>query len=235
MPVILLVEDEAPIRDMLRFALSRASMEMLEAADVPAARRVLEQRRPDLILLDWMLPEESGLILLQELRKDPQRRDIPVIMLTAVAGEEQKITGLEHGADDYVTKPFSPPELMARIKAVLRRARGADATGQLRAGHLMVDPARHAVQCNGQDIDLGPTEYRLLEFLMAHAGRVYTRGQLLDYVWPGSREPEERTVDVSIRRLRKALQPQGCEQMIRTVRGTGYVLDPLTSKGRGRA
>ncbi len=223
-PCILLVEDEAPIRDMVRFALSRAGMDMVEAADVASALQLLQRCRPDLILLDWMLPEQSGLSLLQQLRKDPQRRDIPVIMLTAMAGEAQKVRGLEYGADDYVTKPFSPPELIARIKAVLRRVMDADAAGLLQAGDLTLNPVDHAVNCAGQPVELGPTEYRLLEFLLSHAGRVYSRGQLLDYVWPSGSELEERTVDVSIRRLRKALAPHGCDHLIRTVRGAGYRL-----------
>lgn len=228
MPTILLVEDERPIRDMVRFALSRAGMEMLDAETVQQAEDLLALRRPDLILLDWMLPDENGLVLLKSLRKDKDRRDIPVIMLTARAGEEDKIKGLEIGADDYITKPFSPPELIARIKAVLRRATGADTAGILQAGCLVLNPDTHQVYCDEMLLDLGPTEYRLLEFLLSHAERVYSRGQLLDYVWPHVREREERTVDVSIRRLRKALMPQGCDVLIRTVRGAGY---SLSAKG----
>ena len=224
MPVILLVEDESPIRDMVRFALSRAGMEMLDAEDVPRAERVLATRRPDLILLDWMLPEESGIELLRRLRKNPERKDIPVIMLTAMAEEEQKIKGLEVGADDYITKPFSPPELVARIKAVLRRAIGADASGEIRVGDLAMNTVTHEVFCQNHRIELGPTEYRLLQFLLSHPDRVYSRAQLLDYVWPDTDAPEERTVDVGIRRLRKALQPAGCDGLIKTVRGAGYRL-----------
>ncbi len=224
MPMILLVEDEAPIRDMVRFALSRAGMEMLDAETVQQAEGLLITRRPDLILLDWMLPDEDGLVLLRRLRKDKDKQDIPVIMLTARAGEEDKIKGLEIGADDYITKPFSPPELIARIKAVLRRATGADTSGKLQAGRLSLHPGTRLVQCDGLEISLGPTEYRLLVFLLSHTGRVYSRGQLLDYVWQNVREREERTVDVSIRRLRKALAPHACDVMIRTVRGAGYSL-----------
>ncbi len=224
MPVILLVEDEAPIRDMVRFALSRAGMEMLDAGDVPQAEQILATRRPDLILLDWMLPEESGMELLRRLRRDEDRKDIPVIMLTAMAEEEQKVRGLELGADDYITKPFSPPELVARIKAVLRRATGADASGQISTGALVMNTITHEVYCGDKRVELGPTEYRLLKFLLSHPGRVYSRGQLLDYVWADAYAPEERTVDVSIRRLRKALEPGGCDSLIRTVRGAGYVL-----------
>ncbi|RTZ81000.1 MAG: DNA-binding response regulator, partial [Gammaproteobacteria bacterium] len=199
MTSILFVEDEAPIRDMVRFALSRAGMEMLDAADTLQAESLLRARRPDLILLDWMLPEESGIELLRRLRSDSERRDTPVIMLTAMAGEEQKVQGLEVGADDYITKPFSPPELIARIKAVLRRATGADTSGNLQAGCLNLNPEQHSVYCDGTEIELGPTEYRLLEFLLSHLDRVYSRGQLMDYVWRDASERDERTVDVSIR------------------------------------
>ena len=231
MPVILLVEDEAPIRDMVRFALSRAGMEMLDAEDVLHAEQLLASRRPDLILLDWMLPEENGIELLRRLRKDDDRKDIPVIMLTAMAEDEHKVRGLEVGADDYITKPFSPPELVARIKAVLRRATGADASGEIRVGDLAMNTVTHEVYCAGETVELGPTEYRLLKFLLSHPGRVYTRGQLLDYVWADAQAPEERTVDVSIRRLRKALEPGGCDSLIKTVRGAGYGL----SRGQGGA
>ena len=226
MTSILFVEDEAPIRDMVRFALSRAGMEMLDAADTLQAESLLRARRPDLILLDWMLPEESGIELLRRLRRDSERRDIPVIMLTAMAGEEQKVQGLEVGADDYITKPFSPPELIARIKAVLRRATGSDEAGLLHLGELVLDPAAHQVRWRDRPVALAPTEYRLLRFLLSHPGRVYSRGQLLDYVWPPHEAREERTVDVSIRRLRKALAPFGLDRHIDTVRGTGYRLDP---------
>jgi two-component system phosphate regulon response regulator PhoB len=224
MPTILLVEDEGPIRDMLRFALSRAGIEMLDVESVQQAEELLTLRRPDLILLDWMLPDENGLVLLRRLRKDRERRDIPIIMLTARAGEDDKIKGLEVGADDYITKPFSPPELIARIKAVLRRVTGADTSGMLEVGHLRLNPEKHVVHCDDSSIDLGPTEYRLLEFLLSHPDRVYSRGQLLDYVWPDASEREARTVDVSIRRLRKALAAHACDTMIRTVRGAGYSL-----------
>ncbi len=225
MTTILFVEDEAPIRDLVRFALSRAGMEMIDAGDGREAERRLGERRPDLILLDWMLPDESGIDLLRRLRRDEALRDIPVIMLTALAEEEQKVRGLEAGADDYVTKPFSPPELVARIKAVLRRATGADEEGRLRLGELELDPSRHEVKWQGTPLSLGPTEYRLLRFLMSHPGRVYSRGQLLDYVWPDDDVREERTVDVCIRRLRKALEPCDAGHLIRTVRGAGYRLD----------
>ncbi len=225
MTTILFVEDEAPIRDLVRFTLSRAQMEMLDAANGREAEQILQRRRPDLILLDWMLPDESGIDLLRRLRRHPELRAIPVIMVTALAEEEQKVLGLEAGADDYVTKPFSPPELVARVKAVLRRANGIDEEGMLRQGALELDPQRRRVHHGEEPVELGPTEYRLLHFLMSHPRRVYSRGQLLDYVWPDDTVREERTVDVSIRRLRKALQPFGADRLIRTVRGAGYCLD----------
>lgn len=230
MTTILFVEDEAPIRDLVRFALSRAGMEMLEAADTRQAEALLDSRRPDLILLDWMLPEEEGIALLRRLRRNSERRDIPVIMLTAMAGEEEKIRGLEVGADDYVTKPFSPPELIARIRAVLRRTTGADEAGLLHLGQLVMDTAAHEVRWQDQPVLLGPTEFRLLKFLLGHPGRVYNRAQLLDYAWPADEAREERTVDVSIRRLRKALAPFGADQSIETVRGAGYRLRPPESR-----
>ena len=225
MTTILFVEDEAPIRDLVRFALSRAGMSMLEAGDNAEAERLLAGRRPDLILLDWMLPGGSGIALLRRLRRNPELRDLPVIMLTALAEEEQKIRGLEAGADDYLTKPFSPAELVARIRAVLRRATGADEQGRLRFDGLELDPATRRAWCRGQPLQLGPTEYRLLHFLIAHPGRVYSRAQLLDYVWPHDEAREERTVDVAIRRLRKALEPHGAQGLVQTLRGAGYRLD----------
>ena len=219
---ILLVEDEAPIRDMIRFALSREGMDMLEAGDVASALTLLESKLPDLILLDWMLPEESGLVLLRRLRKNQQWCDIPVIMLTARVEETHKIQGLDAGADDYVTKPFSPKELIARIRAVLRRSDSHDQDGLLRIGALALNPASYKVTCNDQHVDLGPTEYRLLQFFLTHTERVYSRNQLLDYVWSRDADVEDRTVDVSIRRLRKALEPHGYDRLIQTVRGAGY-------------
>ncbi len=225
MTTILFVEDEAPIRDLVRFALSRAGMTMLEAGDNAEAERLLASRRPDLILLDWMLPGGSGIELLRRLRRNPELRDLPVIMLTALAEEEQKVRGLEAGADDYLTKPFSPAELVARIRAVLRRATGADEQGRLRFDSLELDPATRRAWCRGHPLQLGPTEYRLLHFLIAHPGRVYTRAQLLDYAWPPDEAREERTVDVAIRRLRKALEPHGAQGLIQTLRGAGYRLD----------
>lgn len=218
---ILIVEDEAPIREMIAFHLGRAGYETLEAPDCSAARAMLADERPDLALIDWMLPDMSGLELTRMLKRDKDNEDLAVIMLTARADEFDKIAGLESGADDYITKPFSPRELVARIRAVLRRAnaRGDDV---VRAGVLELDAASHRVSSDGMEIKLGPTEYRLLVFLMTHADRVYSRSQLLDKVWGANVYVEERTVDVHIRRLRKALAADGADDYIQTVRGAGY-------------
>lgn len=225
MITVLLIEDEQPIRDMIRFALSRDGIDMVEAEDAEAARRVLSSCLPDLILLDWMLPETSGIKLLREFKKRPELAKIPVIMLTAKADEEDKIMGLEAGADDYVTKPFSPKELIARIRAVNRRTIGTDVHDQINIGKLTIDMNAHKVSCEQQNLHLGPIEYRLLVFLASHSGRVYSRSSLLNNVWSGMLDVEERTVDVYIRRLRKTLEPHGCHDMIQTVRGAGYRLD----------
>ncbi len=226
MTTILFVEDEAPIRDMVRFALSRAGMDMIDADSVQAAEQVLDSRRPDLVLLDWMLPERSGIALLRHIRRDRRLRELPVIMLTAQADEERRVQGLEAGADDYVVKPFSPPELIARIRAVLRRADGRDMDGCLRLEPLVLDPATRQVRCDARPVSLGPTEFRLLHCFMQHPGRVFSRAQLLDRVWGDDAALEERTVDVSVRRLRKALAPFGIDGHIETVRGEGYRLVP---------
>jgi len=219
---ILIVEDEKPIRDMIAFGLKRAGFEVLEAGDCRTARTRLADRLPDLVLVDWMLPDMSGLELTRALKKDDATRDLPVIMLTARAEEEDKVRGLEGGADDYITKPFSPRELVARINAVLRRAGAGDEDGLLEAGDLKLNVASHRVTAGDEAVALGPTEFRLLKFLMSHPDRVYSRSQLLDRVWGGNVYVEERTVDVHIRRLRKALEPSGCDGLIQTVRGAGY-------------
>ncbi len=219
---ILIIEDEKPIRDMVAFGLKRAGFEVLEAQDCATARARIADRLPDLVLVDWMLPDMSGLELTRSLKKDDSTREVPVIMLTARAEEEDKVRGLEGGADDYVTKPFSPRELIARINAVLRRLGGAGDEELLSAGALALDAASHRVTAAGESIALGPTEFRLLKFFMSHRDRVYSRSQLLDRVWGGNVYVEERTVDVHIRRLRKALEPSGCDALIQTVRGAGY-------------
>ena len=218
---ILIVEDERPIREMIAFHLSRAGFDTLEAEDCREARRLLADERPALALVDWMLPDMSGLELTRMLKRDNQFEDLAVIMLTARADEHDKVTGLEGGADDYVTKPFSPRELVARINAVLRRSGTVDADLVI-VGEIELDAAAHRVTVNGQQVHLGPTEYRLLKYLMTHAERVYSRNQLLDRVWGANVYVEERTVDVHVRRLRKALTEHGVDGYIQTVRGAGY-------------
>ncbi|MGH8166723.1 MAG: phosphate regulon transcriptional regulator PhoB [Woeseiaceae bacterium] len=218
---ILIVEDEAPIREMIAFHLTRAGFETLEAADCQSARQLLADERPDLALVDWMLPDMSGLELTRMLKRDDENEDLAVIMLTARSNEHDKVSGLEGGADDYITKPFSPRELIARIQAVLRRSGPANA-GTLAAGVLELDPAGHRVSVERKEVQLGPTVYRLLKFLMTHPDRVYSRTQLLDRIWGANVYVEERTVDVHVRRLRKALSRQGADRYIQTVRGAGY-------------
>lgn len=217
---ILIVEDERPVREMLAFGLKREGYQVEEAADCTTARAAIADRLPDLILLDWMLPDMSGLELARLLKRQESTRELPVIMLTARAAEDDKVMGLQSGADDYITKPFSTRELLARIEAVLRRAAGHEE--QLRVGLLQMNTLSHRVTAGGKDISLGPTEYRLLRFFMAHPERVFSRTQVLDRVWGGGVYVEERTVDVHIRRLRKALEPFGCDGYIQTVRGSGY-------------
>jgi two-component system phosphate regulon response regulator PhoB len=218
---ILIVEDEQAIREMIAFHLSRAGYETLEARDCREARQLLADKRPDLALVDWMLPDVSGLELTRMLKRDADYEDLAIIMLTARAEERDKVSGLEGGADDYITKPFSPRELVARIQAVLRRS-SAPADETIEAGVLELDTAGHRVLSNGKEIKLGPTEYRLLHFVMTHPDRVYSRTQLLDRVWGANVYVEERTVDVHVRRLRKALSDVGADEYIQTVRGAGY-------------
>ena len=219
---ILIVEDEKPIRDMIAFGLRRAGFDVREAEDSSGARASIADHRPDLMLVDWMLPDQSGLELTRAVKRNKDTEDLPVIMLTARADEHDKVSGLEGGADDYVTKPFSPRELLARINAVLRRSTPAGGGGTIEAGGLVLDTASHRVTSGDQTVTLGPTEYRLLQFFMEHPERVYTRGQVLDRVWGGNVYVEERTVDVHIRRLRKALEPFASDGLIQTVRGSGY-------------
>jgi two-component system phosphate regulon response regulator PhoB len=219
---ILIVEDEKPIREMIAFGLRRAGFDVLEAEDCKAARARIADRRPDLLLVDWMLPDMSGLELTRSLKRDKETREVPVIMLTARADEQDKVSGLEGGADDYVTKPFSPRELLARINAVLRRNLPSGADERVEIEGLVLDGASHRVTVGDQTVPLGPTEYRLLSFFMTHPERVFSRNQLLDRVWGGNVYVEERTVDVHIRRLRKALSGFGYDKLIQTVRGAGY-------------
>jgi two-component system phosphate regulon response regulator PhoB len=221
---ILVVEDEPAIQTLIAINLKRAGNAVVTALDAETALRLVNEALPDLILLDWMLPGMSGLELARRLRSDPRTRQIPIIMLTARGDERDKVQGLEIGADDYVTKPFSPRELLARIQAVLRR-RAPDVTEDaVQLGGLRVDPATHRVLADGQPVNLGPTEFRLLRFLITHPERVHTRSQLLDQVWGDHIFVEERTVDVHIRRLRGALESTGLDRLIQTVRGSGYRL-----------
>lgn len=219
-PNILIVEDEAPIREMLHLALNKADFVVIEAADVHQAKILIFNHLPDLILLDWMLPGVSGIEFASQLKKDPKTQEIPIIMLTARGEEGDKIRGLEVGADDYVTKPFSPRELIARIKAVLRRV--STSSEQLLVKELQLYPAEHRVMIGEKEVQMGPTEFRLLHFFMQHPERVYSRNQVLDQVWGGNVYIEERTVDVHIRRLRKALASYGYDHLVQTVRGVGY-------------
>jgi two-component system phosphate regulon response regulator PhoB len=224
MPTILVVEDEPAIRELLKVNLVDAGYRVDEAGDAEAAQVALKTALPDLLLLDWMLPGQSGLAFARRLRTDPRTRDLPIIMVTARSDEADKVAGLEAWVDDYVTKPFSPRELKARIKAVLRRRAPEAAQETLEAGVLKLDPGAHRVTVAGRQVTLGPTEFRLLRFLMARPDRVHGRATLLDMVWGDHVYIEERTVDVHIRRLRAALEPFGADAMIETVRGSGYRL-----------
>ncbi len=220
---VLIVEDEAPIRQMIAFNLTRAGFEVEEAGDCSSARTRIADGRPDLVLVDWMLPDSTGLELTRSLRREESSRDLPIIMLTARAEERDKVSGLEGGADDYITKPFSARELLARINALLRRSGPADDV-LLQSGKLSLDPAGHRVKVDGAEVNLGPTEYRLLKFLLENPERVFSRGQLLDQVWGRNVYVEERTVDVHVRRLRQALEPFAVDGYVQTVRGAGYRL-----------
>lgn len=219
---ILIVDDEPAIRDMVAFALRKADFVPIHAGDQKEAGLAIADHIPDLILLDWMLPGTSGIDLVRRWRRDDATREIPIIMLTARGEENDRVLGLETGVDDYVVKPFSARELLARIRAVLRRGSEADDEGNLVVGPLRIDGAAHRVFANDAPVAIGPTEYRLLHFFMSHTDRVYSRTQLLDHVWGGNVYVEERTVDVHIRRLRKTLEPAGLDGLVQTVRGTGY-------------
>ena len=221
---ILVVEDEPAIQELLRLSLSEAGFDVHAVADAEGAHAEIRRALPDLVLLDWMLPGQSGLALARTLRADARTRELPIIMLTARGDETDRIAGLEAWVDDYVTKPFSPRELQARIKSVLRRRAPEAAQEMLAIGTLQLDPAAHRVTAAGATVDLGPTEFRLLKFLMARPDRVHTRTQLLDQVWGDHVYIEERTIDVHVRRLRVALAPFGADALIETVRGTGYRL-----------
>ncbi|MCK8068981.1 phosphate regulon transcriptional regulator PhoB [Cobetia sp. 1CM21F] len=218
---VLIVDDESSIREMIAVALEMADYRVLEADNARDAHAIVVDEKPDLLLLDWMMPGTSGLELARRLKRDETTSELPIILLTAKGEEDNKIQGLEAGADDYITKPFSPRELVARLKAVLRRTTPKGVEEAVEVEGLMLDPASHRVTAHGNSLDVGPTEYRLLQFFMTHQERAYTRSQLLDQVWGGNVYVEERTVDVHIRRLRKALGT-GHQHLIQTVRGTGY-------------
>lgn len=219
---ILVVEDEAPIRDMLCFVLEQNGYQASVAEDFEAAINNLVEPYPDLVLLDWMLPGGSGIQIAKKMKQHELTRNIPIIMITARGEEEDKVRGLEVGADDYVTKPFSPKELMARIKAVIRRVAPTSLDDVIEVQGLKLDPVSHRVTAEEQALDMGPTEFRLLHFFMTHPERVYSREQLLDHVWGTNVYVEDRTVDVHIRRLRKAISPAGHDRLVQTVRGSGY-------------
>jgi len=223
---ILVIEDERPIREMIAFGLRRAGFEVREAADARSGREEVANKRPDLLLVDWMLPDTSGLEFTRALKRDRETSELPVIMLTARAEEGDKVAGLEGGADDYITKPFSPRELLARINAVLRRTMPAEGSERVEVEGLVLDQSSQRVSTGDRTVSLGPTEYRMLAFFMTHPERVYTREQLLDRVWGGNVYVEERTIDVHIRRLRKALEEFGYDRLIQTVRGSGYRFSP---------
>jgi len=219
---ILVVEDEPAIQELLAFNVTQCGYRAIQASDADSALALINRALPDLILLDWMLPGISGVELARRLRADQRTHNIPIIMLTARTDERDKVLGLESGADDYITKPFSPRELMARIRAVLRRRAPQMSDESVRVEGLELSPVTHRVSANGENIDLGPTEFRLLHFFMTHVERVYSRSQLLDQVWGDHVFVEERTVDVHIRRLRQALEPSGLDNLVQTVRGSGY-------------
>ena len=224
-PMVLIVEDEAPLVTLLRYNLEKEGFVVNEARDGEEALMHLRETKPDAVLLDWMLPRVSGLEICRQIRRVPLWRDLPVIMLTARGEEGDRVRGLDSGADDYIVKPFSPSELIARLRAVIRRARPSAAAESLSFADLAMDLTAHRVARGGKAVHLGPTEFRLLRFLMERPGRVFSREQLLDGVWGRDAEVELRTVDVHIRRLRKALNTGSRADLIRTVRAAGYALD----------
>jgi two-component system phosphate regulon response regulator PhoB len=223
---ILMVEDEPEVREMIRFILESKGYRVDEADNTQEARRLLSQQTYDLILMDWMLPGRSGLELTRELNQTSRSNTPPIIMLTARSEESDKVNGLDSGADDYITKPFSPKEMVARIKAVIRRNSETEADLGVEFAGLIIEPSRHSVSINGAPLHLSPAEYRLLYFFMTHPERVYSRSQILDYVWGATASVDERTVDVHIRRLRKQLTPSGHQHFLQTVRGVGYRFTP---------
>lgn len=229
---ILVVEDEEAIMRLISFTLEQAGFSTLQAYNIAEAQTLLAEQLPDAVLLDWMLPDVSGIDFTRRLRQNTRTRDLPIILLTARGEESDKELGLNEGADDYITKPFSPRELVARINALLRRRAPQKTHTQIQAGCLVLDPAEQRVTANGQTLPFGPTEFKLLHFFMTHPNRVYSRSQLLDLVWGDHVFVEERTVDVHIRRLRLSLQPGGCESWIQTVRGVGYRFQAANENGQ---
>lgn len=226
---ILIIDDEPAILEMVAVALGLADFDVLEASNAQRGHEIIVDQRPDLILLDWMLPSISGIELARRLKRDDSTAEIPIIMLTAKSEEDNKIQGLEVGADDYITKPFSTRELISRIKAVLRRSLPSAADKAIEVEGLCLDPVSHRISAHDVPIEVGPTEYRLLEFFMTHQERAYSRSQLLDHVWGGSVYVEDRTIDVHIRRLRKTLEPYNFDRFVQTVRGTGYRFSTKTT------
>ena len=224
-PLVLIVEDEAPLVTMLRYNLEKEGFDVATAGDGEEALLRISERKPDVVLLDWMLPFVSGIEICRQIRRSPQTRTLPVIMLTARGEEGDRVRGLNSGADDYVVKPFSPSELIARLRALIRRSQPSAAEETLNFADVAMDLAAHRVSRGGKPVHLGPTEFRLLRYLMQHQGRVFSREQLLDAVWGHDVYVEARTVDVHIRRLRKALNAEGGVDIVRTVRSAGYALD----------
>ena len=219
---VLIVDDEAAIREMVSLALETAKFNVLEASDSQEGRAIIIDSQPDVVLLDWMMPGTTGLELLRRLRRDPLTEKIPVILLTAKISEDSKITGLDSGADDFISKPFSPKELVSRIRAVIRRSKVTEPSEPIKVGEMLFDPESHRVSICDEPVEIGPTEYRMLQFFLTHQERVYTRDQILDHVWGPNIYLDERTVDVHIRRLRKAISVAGHEKYVQTVRGAGY-------------
>ncbi len=219
---VLIIDDEPAIRDMVKVALEAAGFSVLQSDNARDGHGLIIDRKPDLVLLDWMMPHTSGLELLRRLRREELTANTPVIMLTAKAQEDNLVQGLEAGADDYVTKPFSPRELIARMRSVLRRRETGETEKPVQIRGLCYDPIAHHVTIDQQTVAMGPTEFRLLGFFLNHQNRVYSRAQILDHVWGGNVYMDERTVDVHIRRLRKALAIAGHDQLVQTVRGAGY-------------
>ena len=226
---VLIVDDEAAIREMVSLALETAKFNVLEASDSQEGHAIIIDSQPDAVLLDWMMPGTTGLEFLRRLRRDPLTEKIPVILLTAKTSEDSKITGLDSGADDFISKPFSPKELISRIRALIRRSTVTEPSEPIKVGEMLFDPESHRVSICGEPVEIGPTEYRLLQFFLTHQERVYSRDQILDHVWGANVYLDERTVDVHIRRLRKAIAVAGHEKFVQTVRGAGYRFSTRTN------